>query len=146
MNSLLEQSPRYARYQGQLYLVESEAGDLITLRHPDYIGGDWVAVYLTAGAPIIHSARVTLHRRDCDFLKTEAVQPLPPIPITSGLQVGSRVRWGTSLAEWAVLSITDEQAQIRQVAGWAEALVWDAPISELVSLSDRASADVARAA
>ena len=124
-------APRYARYQGQLYLVHSEQGDRINLLHPDYTGGDWVPVYLTMGAPIVHRAKVTLNRKDCDFLKTEPVEPLPPIPLTSGLQVGSRVKWGTSLGEWAIASINGDMATIRQCSGWAMGVKFEAAISEL---------------
>ena len=134
MNTLIEQPPRYARYQGQLYLVESEQGDRITLRHPDYVGGDWIALYLTVGQPLIIPSTVRLHRKDCDFLKTEPVEPLPSIPLTSGLQIGSRVRWGTSLAEWAIVALSGDTATIRQTSGWAMGIPFDAPVSELRSV------------
>ena len=140
LNTPLEQPPRYARYQAQLYLIESEAGDRITLRHPEASGGDWVAVYLTMGAPMVHKAKVTLNRKDCDFLKTEPIQPLPPIPLTSGLQVGSRVKWGTSLGEWAITALDGDSATIRQCSGWAMAIPFDAPITELRPAEVRAAA------
>lgn len=141
MNSLLlEQPPRYARYQGQLYLVESESGDRITLRHHEASGGDWVAVYLTMGAPMVHKSLVTLNRRDCDFLKTEAIQPPPPIPLTDGLQVGSRVKWGTSLAEWAIVALSGDTATIRQTSGWAMGVSFEAPVTELSQVSKKISA------
>ena len=48
--------------------------------------------------------------------------------------VGSRVKWGTSLAEWTVIALDGSEAKIRQTSGWAMAIVFDAPVAELRSL------------
>lgn len=71
---------------------------------------------------------------EVQFLPGVEIQALPAIPFEGGLKVGSRCKWGTSLAEWAVLSIAGAMAKVRQCSGWAEAIIWDAPISELVLL------------
>lgn len=125
-----------ARYQGQIYMVHSEQGDRVTLRHPRAITPFEQVNVGTNFMPILLPGFVSLPKRDVDLLKSESVHPLPPVPSAGDLAVGARFRWGTSLAEWVILSIDGDVAKARQVSGWNQAMVFDVPLVE-VSLLER---------
>ncbi len=126
----------YARHDGQIYMIIGGDSSHVTLMHPNAVGAGVVNVALN-GPPALIPGMLTIERSKADFFKDEPVVPMPPIPFTAGLQVGSRCRWGTSLAEWVVLSIAGDTAKIRQCSGWNQAMIFDAPVSELIVLSDR---------
>jgi hypothetical protein len=52
----------------------------------------------------------------------------------AGLQVGSRVSWGTSLGQWAIVAIDGDTATIRQTSGYAAAMPFEATLNELKAL------------
>jgi len=129
-------APRWAYYQSHIYQVVSSNISHAVLLHPQAAPGQtWVNVALN-GRPTLIPAMVRLPLAQVDFCKGEpAIAPLPAEPILPGLQVGSRCEWGTSLAGWVVLAITGDTAKIRQVRGYAQAMVLDAPVAELSLLN-----------
>lgn len=127
----------YCRYRAHIYQVDQRQADRALIRFPGYLHAQWANVSPAQGEPMLIPTLLWVKASEVQFLPGVEVKPLPPIPFASGLQVGSRCRWGTSLGEWAVLTIEGPTAQIRQVSGWAEAVAVDAPIAELALLSDR---------
>ncbi|PZO47083.1 MAG: hypothetical protein DCF15_19515 [Phormidesmis priestleyi] len=141
----------YCRYRAHIYQVEQRQADKALIRLPGYLHAEWANVSPAQGEPILIPTLLWVKASEVQFLPGVNVQALPPIPVSEAIEVGSRCKWGTSLAEWAVLAIEGATAQIRQVSGWAEAIVFDAPITELRPLvggKDRVNviADVREAA
>ncbi len=128
----------YARHDGQIYMVIGSDSTHVTLMHPNAVGAGVVNIALN-GPPALIPGVLTIERAKADFFKDEPVVPMPPIPFSSGLQVGARCKWGTSLAEWVVLAVAGDAVKMRQVSGWNQAMIFDAPIAELMLLGDRAS-------
>ena len=117
---------------GQTYQVTASTSTHYLLRHYLHTGGaaEFVNVALK-GLPIMVPALKWAPKSEC-FLEPNHTPALPPAPPTGdGLQIGSRVEWGTSLAVWAICSISGDTAQIRQCSGWAMAVPFEAPLSEL---------------
>jgi hypothetical protein len=117
---------------GQTYQVTASTSTHYLLRHYLHTGGaaEFVNVSLDK-APLLVPALKWAPKAEC-FLERHNTPALPPAPTTGdGLQIGSRVQWGTSLAVWAICSISGDTAQIRQTSGWAMAVPFEAPLSEL---------------
>lgn len=141
----------YCRYRAHIYQVDQRQSGRTLIRFPGYLHAEWANVSPAQGEPMLIPTLLWVKDSEVQFLPGVKVQPLPPIAASDVIEVGSRCRWGTSLAEWAVLAIEGATAQIRQCSGWAEAIVFDTPIAELRPLfgvKDRVSviADVREAA
>lgn len=133
-------TPQWARHEGQIYLVIGSSETHVQLKHPNATGPGVVNVALN-GHPLLVPGIVWVERRHADFFKDEPVRPLHPIPIRGGLQPGSRCRWGTSLAEWSVLNLDGDVANIRQVMGVSQSVIFAAPVAELKLLGQTAIAN-----
>ena len=127
----------WARHEAQIYMVVGSNATHVTLMHPKATGPGVVNVALN-GPPLLVPGILTIERRKADFFRDEPIAPMLPIPIESGLQPGARCRWGTSLAEWTVLSIKSDIASVRQCSGWNQAMVFNAPVQELMLLRPEA--------
>lgn len=129
-------APRWAYYQSHIYQVTSSGVSHAVLLHPQAAPGQtWVNI-APNGRPTLIPALVRVALAQLDLCKGEpAIAPLPAEPSTPGLQVGSRCAWGTSFAEWVVLSLVGDTAKVRQMKGYAQAMVLDAPVSELKLLN-----------
>ena len=140
-------APRWAYHQSHIYQVVSSNNSHAILLHPSAAPGqDWVNI-APNGRPALIPALVRVALAQLDLCRGEpAIAPLPAEPSLPGLQVGSRCEWGTSLAEWVVLSITGDTAKIRQVKGYAQAMVFDAPVAELNLLNQPLAHQVLRLA
>lgn len=141
----------YCRYQAHIYQVGQRQAGRVLIRFPGYLHDEWANVSPAQGEPMLIPTLLWVKDSEVQFLPGVKVQPLPPILASDVIEVGSRCKWGTSLATWAVLTIDGTVAQIRQVSGWAEAIVFDAPVAELRPLfggKDRVNviADVREAA
>ena len=123
----------WARYRGQYYVILDANREQALIQHPNATGPYDVNVG-SATMPIMVLGMGWVNRSLLDIMRESPIAPLPPIPMQGGLQVGARCRWGSSLAEWSIIAIADEVAKIRQVSGWAEAIEFDAPVSELLLL------------
>jgi hypothetical protein len=128
----------WANHQGQVYQVLDTNAIHVLILHPRATGVGSVNVALN-GRPVLVPGLCWAAKEQCHFYPVEHVEALPPIPYSGGLQVGTRCRWGTSLGEWAVLAISGNMAKVRQVTGWAEAIIHDAPVAELRLLSTEVS-------
>jgi hypothetical protein len=120
----------WANHQGQVYQVLDSNATHALILHPSSTGIGMVNVALN-GPPVMVPGMVWAAKEQCHFYPEPRLEPLPPIPFSGGLQVGSRVRWGTSLGEWSVVALVGRNATIRQVSGWAQAIPFDAPVDEL---------------
>jgi hypothetical protein len=120
----------WANHQGQVYQVLDSNATHVLILHPSATGEGYINVALN-GPPVMVPGMTWAPKQACHFYPEEPIDALPPIPFTEGLQVGTRCRWGTSLGEWAVVALNGDIAKIRQVSGWAAALTFDAPVSEL---------------
>ncbi len=121
----------YCRYQAHIYQVEQRQTGRALIRLPGWLHAEWANVSPAQGEPMLIPTLLWVKDSEVQFLPGVKVQPLPPIPASGVIEVGSRCTWGTSLATWAVLTIDGTVAKIRQDSGWAEAIVFDAPIAGL---------------
>lgn len=126
---------QWCLYDSRWYQCWQRSADHALITYPGYYSEGWVNVSPAAGFPLLIPAMAWVPLTQIQIFPSESAPALPPIPFTSGLQVGSRVRWGTSLAEWAVVTLDGDTALIRQVSGWASAVPFDAPVAELRLLS-----------
>lgn len=122
---------RWCLYDARWYQCWQETADHALLTYPNYFQEGWVNVSPAAGIPLLMPTMLWAPLSQVQFFSEPKPKALPPIPFTSGLQIGSRVRWGTSLGEWAIVALDGDSAQIRQVSGWAQAVPFDAPVGEL---------------
>lgn len=122
----------WAYYRTHIYQCIAERNGYTLLKHPNAVGWGMVNVAPGAGRPLLIPGMLWQKTQYVDFQSEPNAKPLPTIPLTAGLQIGSRCEWGTSLAEWAVLAIDDNIATIRQVRGWAAAVEFDVSVNELV--------------
>jgi hypothetical protein len=129
---------RWAMYQGQYYIVTASTATHVLIRHHLHSGDFSEFVDIAPnGLPIMVSALKWAPKADVILIR-QNVSPLPPAPLAGdGLQVGSRCQWGTSLAAWAICSINGDTATIRQCSGWAMAIPFEAPLSELKQIDER---------
>lgn len=121
---------KWCYYGATIYQCWEKQGNRALITFPGYFSEGWVNVALN-GTPATIPTMLGAPLSQLHFLAEPACEPLPPIPLTGGLQVGSRCKWNTSLAEWAVLSLTDGVAKIRQTSGSYKAVPFDAPLTEL---------------
>ena len=127
---------QWCRYQSHIYQCWQRTNEQALLTYPGHSAPGWVNVSPALGEPLLLPAMAWVPVQLVQFFPSESIPALPSIPITPGIQIGSRVSWGTSLAEWAVIALNGSEAKIRQVSGWAAAIVFDAPVAELRSLSE----------
>ena len=120
-------------YQARIYQVLQLTPNQALILYPGATGPGAFNV-APNGPALLINGMLWVDRSLLQLMPSPTPERLPAIPTTPGLQVGSRCQWGTSLAEWAVLSIDGNIAKVRQVSGYAKAIVWDAPVGELVLL------------
>lgn len=122
---------QWCRYRAYIYQCWERTATEALLTFPGNNAPGWVNVAPDAGPPLLMPAKLWVPLKRIQFFSERLNPSLPPIPFTAEFQAGSRCNWGTSLAEWAVLAVSGETAKIRQVSGWARAVVFNVPVSEL---------------
>ena len=121
--------PLMAYYGAHLYQVDEVRGNDVLIRWPGAVAQGWTNTTGSYTAPLLMPSWVWVKRHQVDLLPQE-YGPVLPAP-ADGLQVGGRCRWGSSLAEWVITAIDGGMTTIHQLSGYAAAVPFSAPLSEL---------------